>query len=68
MAMLTVLVLTLFLTPIQERFHWLLLVGITLGVTCYDAKYGSSMNFPLAMDEDVTSPLQYAPHFTYFLL
>ena len=44
--MLTVLVIVLFFPPSQERFHWLLLVGVTVLVPKYYANYGDVLTFP----------------------
>ena len=43
---LTVFVLLLSLTPCQERFHWLLFVGVTVRVSKYDVNDGVIMDLP----------------------
>ena len=43
---LTVRVLIFFFLPIQDRFHWLLLVGVTVGFPISDFNDGVSLNFP----------------------
>ena len=66
--MIPVLVPILFFLTIQERFHWLLLVGFTVQVTEYDIDDGIILNFPLAPDEDVSYSIQYASPMTYLFL
>ena len=45
-AMLTVIVFILFPPLIQERSHWILLVGVSVWITQYDINYIISMNLP----------------------
>ena len=67
--MLTGLVLVLFSPPpIQEPFHWLLLVGVTFRVPKSDGNDGLSLNFIWALYKDVRSSLQFNPPLTYILL
>ena len=41
-----VLVFLFLLSPIRERFHWLLLVGVSVRVPKFDVNDGASLTFP----------------------
>ena len=45
-AMITMLVLILFFPLIQERFHWILLVGVTFWVLQSDVNNGFRLTLP----------------------
>ena len=43
-AVITMLILLAFFSPIQEHYHWLKLVGIRNGVAELDVDYGVSLS------------------------
>ena len=45
MAMLTMLIFIFLIPKIQEPIHWIILVGIFVSVSKFDANYGISMLF-----------------------
>ena len=45
-AMLSILLLFKFLPPIQEHFHYFLIVGVTVWVPQCNVNDGSSLNLP----------------------
>ena len=68
MKMITLLLPILFLPMIQERFHWILIVGVTVRPPKSEVNNGIIMTYPEAPDEDVSSSLQSPPTLTYLLL
>ena len=65
---LTVLISLDIFPPIQERRHWLILVGIRVSVTKCDFNDGVSLSIPEASDHHVSphflvlvTPLTYLP-------
>ena len=62
-------IIPMFLLPmIQELIHSLIIVGIRVSVFKYDFNDVISLDLPSALDETITSFLQYASTLMCFLL
>ena len=46
MEVITVIIILLFLPPIQEHYNWIKPVGIRPSVADFDVDYGAGLSFP----------------------